>query len=480
MWNRRSGFASLVLLVIAASAASAQPEHQPASTQPAAPANAPTQPAPSPASPPATDDLRVTLDLRDASVRAVLEAIAEQTGLSLIITDTESVDEHLVALRVKNLPLDEILPTLADESGLTIEHRGSALVVTSKSTPSKRHGRHRIPRPPAPPSVTSPSIPSDRSFVIDLDGDGEHHVTGNVTIDVGEDERFAMGSDAVVEAGETVSEATVIGGTLTVRGHVEGDAVAVGGAVHLEPGALVDGDVVAVGGWVTTAKDAQIGGDAVSVGGLVQTESEASIAGDRIQVGGRIGGVMLGLIGLASGAPFGFGIAMELMRAALFLGTAVLLVTYWPARVTAVRVYLVQRPGLSVLAGVALAVGVLPICFVLMLTLVGIPLVPVVLAGVTLLYIVGTTALAAWIGDKLPFLRTRKTPLIAVLLGVAMLAFVKAVPYFGTLVALFASIAATGAAVVTRAGQPPAAPPPVVPPASPATTDLTPTLPSDR
>lgn len=480
MWNRRSGFASLVLLVVAASAASAATERQPASTQPTAPAAAPAQPTPAPATLPATSDLRVTLDMRDESVRAVLEAIAEQTGLSLIITDTESVDEHLVALRVKNLPVDEILPTLADESGLTIEHRGSTLVVTSKDSTSKRRGHHRIPRPPAPPPIPSLPLPSDRSFTIDLDGDGKHHMTGNVTIEVGSDERFAMGSDAVVEAGKTVSEATVIGGTLTVRGHVEGDAVAVGGSVHLEPGATVDGDVVAVAGWITTAKDAQIGGDAVSVGGLVQTASDDAIGGDRIQVGGRIGGVLLGLIGIVSGAPFGFGLAMQLMRAALFLGAAVLLVTYWPARVASVRGYLVQRPGLSVLAGVALAVGVLPICFVLMLTLVGIPLVPVVLAGVTLLYIVGTTALAAWIGDKLPFFRSRKTPLIAVLLGVAVLALVKAVPYFGTLVALFASIAATGAAVVTRAGQPPAAPPPVVPPAPPAITDLTPTLPSDR
>jgi len=57
--------------------------------------------------------------------------------------------------------------------------------------------------------------------------------------------------DQRVAAGETVSGSIAAWhGTLDVAGHVDGNAVAVGGDVVIHPGAVVDGDALAVGGSV--------------------------------------------------------------------------------------------------------------------------------------------------------------------------------------------------------------------------------------
>ncbi|MEZ5065843.1 MAG: hypothetical protein R3B81_14005 [bacterium] len=79
-------------------------------------------------------------------------------------------------------------------------------------------------------------------------------------------ERVEIGNDTTIAAGETVSgDAVAIGGTVHVYGKVEGDAVAVGGSVVLHEGAEVDGDAVAIGGRVRTNGDAKVHGQKVSV-----------------------------------------------------------------------------------------------------------------------------------------------------------------------------------------------------------------------
>lgn len=79
-------------------------------------------------------------------------------------------------------------------------------------------------------------------------------------------ERVEIGGDVVVQADEVVSgDVVAVGGNVDVYGKVEGDAVSVGGRVHVHDEAVIEGDAVAVGGSVEIDETADVQGERVSV-----------------------------------------------------------------------------------------------------------------------------------------------------------------------------------------------------------------------
>ncbi|MGQ0723522.1 MAG: hypothetical protein ACT4PE_18385 [Candidatus Eiseniibacteriota bacterium] len=79
-------------------------------------------------------------------------------------------------------------------------------------------------------------------------------------------ERVEIGGSIRIERDEYIEgDVVAVGGQVTVLGHVEGDVVAVGGDVVLEDGAKIEGDAVAVGGKVREQGSAEVLGESVSV-----------------------------------------------------------------------------------------------------------------------------------------------------------------------------------------------------------------------
>lgn len=78
--------------------------------------------------------------------------------------------------------------------------------------------------------------------------------------------------DLTIAAGQTVDgPVAVFEGTLTVRGRVHGDAIALGGDVVVAPGAQVSGNVVAVEGNVR--RDGTIDGDVRTLSGVLSDDA---------------------------------------------------------------------------------------------------------------------------------------------------------------------------------------------------------------
>lgn len=102
------------------------------------------------------------------------------------------------------------------------------------------------------------------------------------------------GGSVVVEDDETVADLTSFGGTIVVRGTVEGDLTAVGGNIVIERDAEVTGSVEATGGNIRIA--GTVGGDVSATGGNVFVTRTATVAGrleaaaGRIDVAGQVGG----------------------------------------------------------------------------------------------------------------------------------------------------------------------------------------------
>ena len=87
------------------------------------------------------------------------------------------------------------------------------------------------------------------------------------------------GGTVVVEEGETVTDGLqATGGTVVVRGTVEGDLEAFAGTVEIAESGTVTGDVSAVAGSIRIA--GRVGGDADLVGGSVVVTTPAIVAGD--------------------------------------------------------------------------------------------------------------------------------------------------------------------------------------------------------
>ena len=120
------------------------------------------------------------------------------------------------------------------------------------------------------------------------------------------------------------------------------------------------------------------------------------------------------------------------------------------ARVSA---FLVSRPGLSSLSGVVLLLGFLPLLFLLAVTIVGIPLIPVAVMLLVALFLFGFTVSAAWLGDRMPGRQESRTPTKSVARGGAILVVVGLVPWLGPAALILAAAVAAGATLLSRFGR---------------------------
>jgi hypothetical protein len=245
-----------------------------------------------------------------------------------------------------------------------------------------------------------------------------------------------FGRSLTIEAGETVDKAVAIGGSVTVAGHVRRDAVAIGGSVTLLPGAHVEGD-------------------AVAIGGAVSVPEGATLEGDNVGLGGPVPATVGSMTRWVAGGPhtfWAFRFGARLVRAVLLFVIAILIAAAFPGALGRVRAYLLGRPGPSALGGVAILLGFVPLCVLLAVSVIGIPLIPVAVMLLVALMLFGFAVSAAWLGERMPGGESR-TPLKTVAWGGAVLALVGLVPWIGTTVLVLVAAISAGATLLSRFGR---------------------------
>jgi hypothetical protein len=351
----------------------------------------------------------VSVDQTGGTVLDALDSIAKQAGWNLVVAAPESATSRPLTIRITQRPANDALNLVLEAGGLRATFADGVLKVRSDV------------------GVTSRGAERERRR-----GRRAERAESRGT------ERVVVGKSLRVEADEVLNKAVAVGGSLTVLGHVRGDAVAVGGSVTLLPGARVEGDAVAIGGVVTVEDGASLEGDHVSVGGTIPS-----------------------IIGAVTGWPMGrghhlhsiFGFAARLARSLLLFGVALLVAAVFPNPVERVRAFLATRPALSSLGGLALLLGFIPLCVLLAMTIIGIPLIPVAVMLLIAVLLFGITVSALWLGERIPLLEQNKTPLKAVALGSAVFAVVGLIPWFGTLSIFLSALIAAGATLLSRFGR---------------------------
>ncbi len=250
----------------------------------------------------------------------------------------------------------------------------------------------------------------------------------------------AAGRDLVV-AGRAMRGAVAVGGSVTVRGEVQGDVVAVGGDVRLEPGSRVSGDAFVLGGRLIASPGSVLAGrgaayPTASTAWLVL--AEGPVVGlspfSRAVLGAKVGliaGWILTLLALLWVA------APALGRTARSVGEEPLLC--FGIGLVAVLVMILAAALASAFLGV----------------MIGVPLIllAVLLALFTKLW--GMVAVFSWLGSRV---RRRWSVGLGALLqealiGLAILAPLKFVPWVGTWVWSAATLIGIGASLRTRFGR---------------------------
>jgi len=363
-----------------------------------------------PAEPP-----RVSLEQTDGTVAEALLAVTQQCGWGLLLT---SPAEGKLTLHAADRPADEILLMILEAGQLEAELEGGLLKI--------------IPAAPATAAVADDDV-------------GDVHVNwfkGKFHVKHGKKDRVGVGESVHVAKDETVTEAVSVGGSVVVEGKVHRDAVAVGGSVTLEPGA-------------------EVGGEAVAVGGEVIVKPGARLEGNRVSIGGSLGEFVSGMVGFAvdsAGHPghwILFGVLAKLLRTLVLFVIALLLVAFMPERLGRVRTYLTERPGASTLGGFALVAGLIPFCILLGISFIGIPLIPVAILLLVAMHLIGLTAFMTWLGDKIPLFKDRKSPVLAMFIGLVVLFLVDLIPIIGGLAVTVVAFISGGAVLLTRFGRAP-------------------------
>jgi hypothetical protein len=346
----------------------------------------------------------VSIDQPRGTVLDALSAIAKQTGWSLVVTAPESATTRPLTLQVSKRPAGEVLDLILEAGSFRASFADGVLRVRA--------------------DVTAASGDSWRERRRERRG---RHGS----------ERVVFGQSLNVGADETVDKAVAIGGSITIAGHVRRDAVAIGGSVTLQPGARVEGDAVAIGGSVSVADGATLEGDNVSLGGTIPT---------------TIGSMTRWVVGGPHMFSM-FSFASRLTRAVLLFVIALLIAIAFPGALARIGVYLVNRPGLSALGGVAILLGFVPLCVLLAMTIIGIPLIPVAVMLLAALFLFGFTVSAAWLGDRMPGRQEHRAPTKSVARGGAILVVVGLVPWIGTAALILVAAVSAGATLLSRFGR---------------------------
>ncbi|MBV9719548.1 MAG: hypothetical protein JOZ77_09515 [Candidatus Eremiobacteraeota bacterium] len=234
------------------------------------------------------------------------------------------------------------------------------------------------------------------------------------------------------------------------------------GSVVVEPGQVVDGDLTVIFGDATIAGIVE--GDVNVVGGTYDPRPGGVVTGQINQVGGAVAQAVVPWA--PTEVPYNPLVPDHRLLWRLSWNLLALLVfLIFPLRTRMVLDRLEGHPGLSVTAGILGCIAIIPLAVLLAITILLIPLIPLelvfVLAGVFL----GTAALALLIGRRLCELlspSTTPSPLIALLVGIALITAAELVPVVGTLVLILVGLIGLGATILSFAGETfagPAAPP---------------------
>lgn len=303
------------------------------------------------------------------------------------------------------------------------------------------------------------------------------------------DEVVRFGQDVELGTNESARVVVVIGGSAKIHGNVDEVVVVIGGDVEID--GHVGQDVVAVMGNATLGTNARIAGQLVTVGGTNYIAPGGKVVGEIVEAGtGIVPARFLQLHWLKDFIsqcvfelrPLSPGVGWIWWIAGFFFILYFLIALLFPHPVQCCMAQISARPATTFGVGVASKLALPIICLLLIVTVLGMAVVPFLLVGVCLTGLVGKVAVLEYLGGRITGafgLSAGQRPLVGFLIGAVLLTLLYMVPIIGLLTFCAFSWWGLGAGVTAicvawRASRPPPTPlAPIapIPPATPAFAD---------
>lgn len=262
-------------------------------------------------------------------------------------------------------------------------------------------------------------------------------------------ESVAVGANQKIPRDKAVTDLVTIMGNTELDGYAN-DVVTVLGNIMLGEEAVVDGDVVCVLGNIEVAPGATVDGDVVAVLGTVYDPVDG-IQGDLVSVPGAIPASVVFVLGSFVGNTLAVVLSLSLLKlfAGLLLGY--LVIALMPDATARIGDQVARNPFISGLVGAGALCAFPLIWLLLLITCIGILLVPV---AYWVCGFVGGIAVSLKIGTKLRTAVAGNSyrPYLDLTIGMALLAIIAFVPVLGWLTRFVLSMAGFGALILTRFG----------------------------
>ena len=297
-----------------------------------------------------------------------------------------------------------------------------------------------------------------------------HHAHG------GGAEQVIYGQDVEIKKGETAEQVVVIGGSVKVAGKVKEDVVVIGGGLTVEEGGEIGGDSVTIGGGINLRRRTSVGGDAVAVMGGVQVGTNAVVHGDAVGVGGGVdvaeGGTVRGDTTPINFGLKGFGLprwfklwlvhcvfklrplALQVgwvwVVAGLFFLLYLLVAAVLPRPVAVCVEELVKRPVTTLFLGLLTPILAAVLIVILLMTGLGVFVVPFLLAALFIGGLFGKVAIVEWLGLGLGRAfggGALQKPLVGFLIGAALVTGLYLLWFLGLMAFCLLGIWGLGAAM---------------------------------
>jgi hypothetical protein len=288
----------------------------------------------------------------------------------------------------------------------------------------------------------------------------------------------SFGNSVTVREGQEVTgDLVVFGGNAKVLGHVDGDAVVMGGDLYIAPSGQVDGSTVAFGGSVDNESKQPGSGHNRHHGIIVPPVITETPPPDESSQNTDLE---------THGPPTAWYTLLGILGILTLLAFAVA-----PGAVRTVRDEFLRRPLVGTVVGLCWWFILAAMMIALAITVIGIVLMPAVLVAVAVAYLVGRAALAQLLGRRLFEVANvvEPAPLATAALGIVIITVLEAILplWIGIVLEALVSSIAIGAAMLpflksrqltpiapagymappTPVFTPPSPPPPSGPPAVP-------------
>src|ERR1700741_294733 len=267
------------------------------------------------------------------------------------------------------------------------------------------------------------------------DRSGDQVITGRTyTLRAGESSE----GDVVVIHGHARIDGVVngdlalIGSDAVIRGTINGNMIAVASQARFEEGAVVNGDFSSVVSAVERDKDLQVNGSRYNLDFLP--------AATATNLGQWLTGTIFFLRPMS---PDSF---ISWFWALLVLGLCLAIGHFFPKPVAETGPILRGRAPASVLCGLAIVPAAALLCFLLLMTVIGAVAIPLVIAAVFALAVVGNAVVFQLIGQRIaPQMSNQKYPaLIWIALGAVICWVVYCIPVIGFLAGSIVLLAGLG------------------------------------